>query len=206
MGKAYLFLENAFPEIPRYSIRKNQIEKELGRLAAACADAAAQVRTLRDRATAELGKDQADIFAAHLLMIEDEDFQASISNRLNERLENIEWVVYAAARQMADKILTSPDPAFRERAADVNDVSHRILGQLLSINKASLAELDSDIILVAHDLLPSQLLTMNRKHVKGIVLETGGLTSHTAILTRAFNIPTVMGWQGQRQKLPMALR
>ncbi|MCL2233554.1 MAG: phosphoenolpyruvate--protein phosphotransferase, partial [Treponema sp.] len=108
-------------------------------------------------------------------------------------LENIEWVVYDTARQMADKMLLSPDPAFRERAADINDISNRVLGRLLSINKASLDELDSDVILVAHDLLPSQVLTMNRKHIKGIAMDMGGLTSHTAILVRAFNIPSVLG-------------
>ena len=87
----------------------------------------------------------------------------------------------------------SPDPVFRERAADINDITNRVLGWLLSIKKVSLAELDSDVILVAHDLLPSEVLTMNRSHVKGIVMDMGGRTSHTSILARAFNIPAVLG-------------
>lgn len=193
MGKAFLYLEKTLPEILRYGIRETQIKKELKRFKTACEEAAADVRALHKRAAAEMGKDQADIFAAHLMMIEDVDFQDQISTKLRETRENIEWVVYDTARQMADKMLLSPDPAFRERATDINDVSNRILGRLLSINKASLAELDSDVILVAHDLLPSQVLTMDREHVKGIILEMGGLTSHTAILARAFNIPAMLG-------------
>ena len=193
MGKAFLYLEKTLPEILRYGIRETQIKKELKRFKTACEEAAADVRALHKRAAAEMGKDQADIFAAHLMMIEDVDFQDQISTKLRETRENIEWVVYDTARQMADKMLLSPDSAFRERAIDINDVSNRILGRLLSINKASLAELDSDVILVAHDLLPSQVLTMDREHVKGIILEMGGLTSHTAILARAFNIPAMLG-------------
>ena len=193
MGKAFLYLEKALPEISRYNIRKNQIEKELTRFITACEEAAADIRILYERAVQEMGKDQANIFSAHLMMIEDVDFQDNISSRLKETQENIEWVVYDTARQMADKMLSSPDPVFRERATDISDISNRILGRLLSINKTSLAELDGDVILVAHDLLPSQVLTMDRKHVKGIVLDMGGLTSHTAILARAFNIPAVLG-------------
>ncbi|MCL2373692.1 MAG: phosphoenolpyruvate--protein phosphotransferase [Treponema sp.] len=193
MGKAFLYLEKATPEISRHGIRENQIETELGRLKTACEEAAADVRALCERAAAEMGKAQADIFAAHLMMIEDEDFQDQIAAKLRESRENIEWAVYDTARQMADKMLMSPNPAFRERATDITDVANRILARLLSISKSSLAELDRDVILVAHDLLPSQVLTMNRRHVKGIVLETGGLTSHTAILARAFNIPAALG-------------
>ena len=192
-GKAFLYLENALPEISRYSIRKNQIEKELARFKAACEEAVTETRALHERAIQEMGKAQADIFAAHLMMLEDVDIHEQISARLKETLENIEWVVYDTSRQMADKMLLSPDPAFRERAADINDICNRLLGRLLSIKKASLDELDSDVILVAHDLLPSQVLTMNRKHIKGVVMDMGGLTSHTAILIRAFNIPSVLG-------------
>jgi len=193
MGKAFLYLEKALPEIPRYSIRTDQVEGELKRFKLACEEAAADMRALHERAAAEMGKEQADIFAAHLMMLEDADIQDQISGTLKETRENIEWVVYDTARHMADKMLSSPDPAFRERAADINDISSRVLGRLLSINKASLAELDTDVILVTHDLLPSQMLTMNRAHIKGIVLDMGGLTSHTAILARAFNIPAVLG-------------
>jgi len=193
MGNAFLYLEKNIPEISRYNIRKNQIEGELKRFKDACEEASAEIRALHERAKKEMGKEQAAIFAAHLMMLEDVEIFDQVSGRIRETQENIEWVVSDTVRQMAQKMLSSPDPVFRERAADIKDVSHRLLGRLLSIKRVSLAELDSDVILVAHDLLPSEVLTMNRMHVKGIVMDMGGRTSHTAILARAFNIPAVLG-------------
>ena len=192
-SKAFLYLEKDIPEISRYSIRKNQIEGQLRRLKKAMEDAAAEIRALHERAIREMSKEQAEIFAAHLMMIEDVDFQDQIITRLRETQENIEWVIYDTSRTLMQNMLSSPDPVFRERAVDINDISHRILSRLLSINRVSLAELDHDVILVVHDLLPSDVLTMNRDHVKGIVMDMGGNTSHTAILARAFNIPAALG-------------
>jgi len=193
IGKAFLYLEKDLPEISRYSIRKNQVEGELKRLKNACEEAAKEIKVLHERAILEMSKDQADIFTAHLMMLEDVEFMDQLSARIRETQENIEWVVYDTARQMMQKMLDSPDPVFRERAVDISDVSRRVLDRLLSIKKVSLAELDRDVVLVAHDLLPSEVLTMNREHVKGIVMDMGGATSHTAILARAFNIPAVLG-------------
>jgi len=193
IGKAFLHLDKDFPEISRYTISKNQIEPEIKRLKTATREAADEIRILHGRAIREMSKDHADIFAAHLMMLEDVDFQEQIITRLRETLENIEWIIYDTSRTLMQNMLSSPDPIFRERAVDINDVSHRVLSRLLSIKRVSLAELDRDIILVAHDLLPSEVLTMNREHVKGIVMDMGGNTSHTAILARAFSIPAVLG-------------
>jgi phosphotransferase system enzyme I (PtsI) len=193
IGKAFLYIEKDLPEISRYSIAKTQVEPELKRLKSACEEAANEVRSLQECAVLEMSKVHADIFSAHLMMIEDADFQDQISARIKETHENVEWVLYDTSRQMSQKMLSSPDPLFRERAVDINDVSRRILGRLLSIKRVSLADIDRDVILVAHDLLPSEVLTMNREHVKGIVMDMGGNTSHTAILARAFNIPAALG-------------
>jgi phosphoenolpyruvate-protein phosphotransferase (PTS system enzyme I) len=193
IGKAFLFMEKDIPEIPRRDIRKSQIEGELKRFKTATAEAAEEIRALHERAIREMSKEHADIFAAQLMMIEDVDFQDQIERRIKETQENIEWVVYDISRAITQKMLSSPDSAFRERASDIEDVSRRVLGRLLSIKRVSLAGLDSDVILTAHDLLPSEVLTMNREHVKGIVMDMGGETSHTAILARAFNIPAVLG-------------
>ena len=193
IGKAFLYLEKDLPEIPRYSIRKNQIEAELKRFKSASEEAAADIRVLQTRAVLETSKEHAGIFTAHLMMLEDVDFQEQISSRIKETQENIEWVVYDTLQQLMQKMLSSPDAVFRERAVDISDISRRLIGRLLSISRVSLADLDRDVIIVAHDLLPSEVLTMNRTHVKGIVMDMGGSTSHTAILARAFNIPAVLG-------------
>ena len=193
IGKAFLYVEKALPEISRHSIRKNQTEREVTRLKKAVEEAAEEVRALHDRAKREMSKSHADILTAHLMMLEDTEFLDQITARITETQENVEWVIYDTTKTLVQKMLSSQDPYFRERAVDINDVSRRILSRLLSIKKVSLADIDRDVILVAHELMPSETLAMNRKHVKGIVLDMGGPTSHTAILARAFNIPAVLG-------------
>ena len=193
IGKAFLYFGQEIPEISRQSIRKNQIEGEIKRLKIATKEAAHEVRLLHDRAVQEMSKENADIFAAHLMMLEDEDYNDQLSERVREKRENIEWVIYDNAQALIQMMQSSPDPTFRERATDIRDVTRRVLSHLLSIEKVSLSDLDRDVILVAHDLLPSETLTMNRNHVKGIVMDMGGSTSHVAILARSFNIPTVLG-------------
>jgi phosphotransferase system enzyme I (PtsI) len=193
IGGAFVHTEDDISEIPRYSIRKNQVEAQWKRLLAAFDKAAEEIRSLREQAEREVSKEQADIFGAHLLMLEDSDFQGQIRKRLEADLENVEWVVWDISREMTQKLLGSPDAYLRDRAVDIADISYRLLRHLLSIRIFSLSELDKDVILVVHDLMPSDVLTMNRERVKGIVMDMGGRTSHTAILARAFGIPAVLG-------------
>jgi phosphotransferase system enzyme I (PtsI) len=192
-GKALLFIDSGLPEIPRISIPPDQAGEEIGRLDKAIRDAGAELTLIHERATQEMSKEQADIFAAHLLMLDDPIFRDELLARFRKISVNMEWVVLDAVREMMQKMMASPDSLFRERAVDINDVSKRLLYQLLSIRRASLAELEEDVIVAAHDLLPSDILTMNRRRVKGIVMDAGSRTSHTAILARAFNIPAVVG-------------
>ncbi|GHU78857.1 phosphoenolpyruvate-protein phosphotransferase [Spirochaetia bacterium] len=192
-GEAFLHVESEFPEIVRYSLNENQIEAELKRLDKAITESLEDLRAVYERALREMSKDLSDIFAAHIMMLEDPDFIDQLRTGIQKTLQNAECVVSDIARGMMQKMMASPDPLFRERAVDINDISRRILTVLLGIKQISLSELDRDVIVVAHDLLPSEVLTMNKAHVKGFVMDGGGRTSHTAILARAFNIPAVLG-------------
>ncbi|MDR0669530.1 MAG: phosphoenolpyruvate--protein phosphotransferase [Treponema sp.] len=192
-GKAFLYLENNFPEILRADISPEQVPDEIRRLDNAIRQATAELTIIHERALQETSKEQADIFNAHLLMLNDPIFRDQLLDRFRENQVNIEWVVWDVAREMTQKMMSSPDPLFRERAVDINDVSKRVLHELLSIKPGSLAELQEDVIIVANDLLPSEILSMDRKRVRGIVMDSGSRTSHTAILARAFNIPAVVG-------------
>jgi phosphotransferase system enzyme I (PtsI) len=198
-GKALLYVENGFPEISRIAIPPEQASYEVARLEDAIRNAAAELAVIHERAVQEMSGEQADIFAAHLLMLDDPVFREQLLERFRETSLNMEWVVWDVAREIMQKMMASPDPLFQERAADINDVSKRLLYQLLAVKQLSLADLEEDVIVVAHDLLPSDVLTMNRNRVKGIVVDTGSRTSHTAILARAFEIPAVVGLvQGTR--------
>lgn len=193
VGKALLYVDNDLYEIPRYTIRKNQVESEWKRFLTANAEASEEVRALHNRMIQDARREEASILDAHLMMLEDTEFQDQIKERLYTSLENIEWVVWSIFSDMKEKLLASPDPYLRERATDVSDVSQRMLHKLLAIKRASLTDLKSDVILVSYDLLPSDILAMNKKRVKGIVTDAGSRTSHTAILARAFAIPAVLG-------------
>jgi phosphotransferase system enzyme I (PtsI) len=201
IGKHFLYQGNEFQDIPRYAIGKNQVDAECRRLLAAMEDAASDVRELHDKAVLEMSKEKAAIFEAHQMMLEDTEFQAQIKERLEADRENIEWIVWDISREIASKMLASPDPYFRERAVDVADVSHRLMHKLLGIKEFSLADLAEDLILVAHDLLPSEVLSMNKDRVKGIAMDMGSRTSHTAILAKSFGIPAVLGLSTITQEL-----
>jgi phosphotransferase system enzyme I (PtsI) len=192
IGKALLFPEDDYREIPRYTIDSTETTGELERFAAAVQDAAAELRSLKESA-ADINKEQGQIFEAHLMMLEDPDFHYQIKARLESKYENIEWIVFETARDLSQKLMQSDDAYLRERAADVSDVSRRIVNCLRGINRFSLANLEEDVILVAHNLLPSDVLGMDKKRVKALVMDMGSRVSHTAILVRSFGIPSVIG-------------
>jgi phosphotransferase system enzyme I (PtsI) len=163
-----------------------------------------EVTALRDKALIEAGEDQAAIFESHLLMLDDPDLHERIERSLKSSLVNVERIVIDIERDFADKLGKAEDASLRERVTDIQDVSRRILGHLLERHRPSLASLGEDVILVARDLMPSDMISMDRARVKGVVTESGGRTSHVAILARAFEIPAVLGLQGAMSKLRQA--
>jgi phosphotransferase system enzyme I (PtsI) len=193
IGKALVYVEDAFPEIPRHAIRKDELKSEWKRVLEAFDEAVRETQAVLERARREMPKEQADIVEAHLLMLEDEDFRDQIKARLESRLENIDWIVWDYSRELVQKMSVSSDSYLRERAADISDVSRRLMRFLLKIKKVTLAELTEEVILVVHDLLPSEVLSMRRDRVKAIVMDMGSRTSHTAILAQSFGIPAVLG-------------
>ena len=193
---AFLFLEEAEPAIPAYALESSEIPAEWARFLEAIAKARSEVTELRDRARAEAGDDQAAIFESHLLMLNDPDMMDRIERNLSASLRNIERVIIDIERDFTDKLSRAEDPSLRERAADIQDVSRRILGHLLLRERSSLAGLPGDVVVVARDLLPSDMISMDRERVKAVVTEVGGRTSHAAILARAFEIPAVLGVAG----------
>jgi phosphotransferase system enzyme I (PtsI) len=193
VGKAFLHVDDEAPAIPRYAVRDGDIAAEWARFTEAVRVASDEVRELRDRASREMGEEHAKIFEAHLLMLDDPELFDQIKDKLESLKRNIEWVVWDLTRDMAQKLAAAADPYLRERAIDIHDVSRRVLDHLLDLKKVSLAELPEDVILVTHNLLPSDALVMDKRRVKGIAMDMGGRTSHTAILARAFEIPAVLG-------------
>jgi len=188
IGKAFLYQEDL--DIPRYTIRPEQTTSEMKRFLAAAEEA---VKELHSLGKAARDKDQKAIFAAHRLMVEDPDFHYKVKTRLESKYENIEWVVFETVQELSRKLLQSPDEYLRERASDLTDVSRRIIKILLGLKRFTLADFKENIILAARNILPSEVLAMNREYVKALILDAGSRTSHTAIILRSFGIPGVLG-------------
>lgn len=201
IGSAYVFYDDEESSIPRYSVNKSEAEKEWERFIAALDKTKNDISLLRDRTVRESGKENGAIFDAHLLMLDDPDVHDAIEQSLKSSLLNIEWIVYQYEQSLVRRLEGLSDPHLKERSLDIHDVTRRIIDHLLFKERFSLADLDKDIILVCKNLLPSDMITMNRNHVLGIVMDAGGKTSHTAILARAFEIPAVLGLGGASRQI-----
>jgi phosphotransferase system enzyme I (PtsI) len=204
VARVYLFATEDSSSVPVRSIEPSELSSEWARFLDAVAKAKAEVATLRDKARIEAGEDQAAIFESHLLMLDDPDLHEKIERSLGQAMVNVERIVADVEREFADKLGRAEDPSLRDRVTDIQDVSRRILGHLLERQRPSLADLQEDVVLVARDLLPSDMISMSRARVKAVVTESGGRTSHVAILARAFEIPAVLGVAGAMARLRQA--
>jgi phosphoenolpyruvate-protein phosphotransferase (PTS system enzyme I) len=184
-GKAFLFLEDRFT-IPRYDITPVQIDAEYARFIDALGKASAEVRDL------VTGRD-GGLFEAQLLMFDDPDLKDKVRAALGQSLRNVESVVQQIVEQMTGKLAQSESQYLRERVVDFTDVGDRIQGHLLSRKRTRLSDISEPVILVTHNLMPSDTLGLDRALVLGIAADAGGKTSHTAILARALEIPAALG-------------
>lgn len=192
-GPAFLFFDEEEIPTPNFALSEDDLDGEWARLLVAVEKAKTEVNALRDRALNMAGEEQAAIFDAHLLMLSDPDLFERVERRLHASLRNIERVLLDVEAEFVDRLSGVEDPNLQARVADIQDVSRRILGHLLHAERITLARLDRDVIVLARDLLPSDMMNMDRDHVLAVVTEAGGKTSHVAILARAFEVPAVLG-------------
>ena len=174
-------------------IHADQIDTELARLHTALDASYHELQQLQARVQSELGSDSADIFSAHLLFLQDRQFIDRVEATIrNDRL-NLDSALQVTIDELAG-ILTAADNAYlRERAADVRDLQRRLQRHLAQPGAEQLDRLAPGSILVARELLPSDLLEFDRERLVGIITEVGGETGHAAILARAVGIPAITG-------------
>ncbi len=193
LAPVFIFYDDYNASIPSYAISDEDVASEFERFTEAVLQAKEEVGALRAKAFNEAGEEQAAIFDAHLMMLDDPEVAESVRKNLGLSLLNAEQVIFSIEQEMIDQLSSSQDPYIQERVSDVHDVVRRILGHLLHRERLSLADIDRDVVVVARDLLPSDMVGMARSRIKGIATEAGGRTSHAAILARAFKIPAVLG-------------
>lgn len=177
------------------SVKRNHItdaESEKARLAAAKELAVGQLQEIYDKALKEVGETNAQIFEIHMMMIEDEDYNESINNIIETQMVNAEYAVAVTSDNFSSMFSSMEDAYMKERAADVRDISNRIIRNLDS-GKSAETSGDDKVIICADDLAPSETVLLDKDKVLAFVTAYGSSNSHTAILARNMNIPAIIG-------------
>ena len=190
-GRAVLYPSAPSTVILSVPAIADNADRELRRLEGALDLARLDLERVRLRVQADVGADEAEIFAAHEMLLADPSFLEGIRDRLFRDHMNAERAVQAEVEEVSERLSANDDSYFRDRSADVRDVGRRLLSQLSRRESDSIAPLPPGTVLVAVELLPSDTLDLDRSHVAALVTEVGGETSHVAILARALGIPAV---------------
>ena len=190
IGPAILFGEERF-DIPKYTV--SDVDKEQDRFASALDVTREYLHQLHDTTLEKLGAGHADIFKAHLLLLDDVTLLEQVRTRIQEEALNAEHVLDELSKHYANVFGAIDDDRFQARAADLLDVLDRVQRNLLDAERTRTRDLGTPGILLAHDFSPSDTVIMDRSEVLGMALDSGSPTSHTAILARALEIPAVMG-------------
>lgn len=169
------------------------VEEEKKRFSEAIQKSKAELSKIRDKAMKEFGEEKAAIFDAHLLVLEDPELVEGTVKKVEAEETNVEYAFKEIVNQFVAIFESMDNEYMRERAADIKDVSSRVLRNLLGIKVIDLSVLDEEAILVSNDLTPSETATMDKEKVLGFLTNVGGRTSHTAIMARSLEIPAVVG-------------
>ncbi|MBN8199370.1 phosphoenolpyruvate--protein phosphotransferase [Bacillus sp. NTK034] len=190
IAKAYRLVE---PDLSFDRKTVENAEQEVERFQSALAESKGELEVIRDNAHKELGADKAAIFDAHLLVLSDPELISPIEDKIKTDKVNAE----SALKETADMFITMfeqmDNEYMKERAADIRDVTKRVLSHLLGVQIANPSMIAEEVIIIAEDLTPSDTAQLNRQFVKGFTTDIGGRTSHSAIMARSMEIPAVVG-------------
>lgn len=189
IGKISVFQKEQ-AQVKRVSIQ--DVEEEKKRYQDAVSVAMGQLQELYDKALKEVGEANAAIFEVHQMMMEDDDYQESVENIIETQSVNAEYAVATTGDNFAQMFAAMDDEYMQGRAADVKDISERIINVLSGGKDGSLAA-DEPVIVVADDLAPSETVQMDKDKVLSFVTVHGSVNSHTAILARTMSIPALIG-------------
>lgn len=189
IGKISVFKKNDV-SVARTHIDDTEAEK--ARVEAAKSAAAEQLSAIYEKALKEIGETNAQIFEIHMMMLEDEDYNESIRNIIDTQHVNAEFAVAVTADNFAEMFSSMDDSYMQARAADVKDISNRIIANLTG-TASGIADTDDKMIICADDLAPSETVSLDKDKVLAFVTAHGSSNSHTAILARNMNIPAVIG-------------
>lgn len=198
IAKAYKLVE------PDFSFEKTTIDapaEEIARFQSALQTAKSELEKIRDHAGTALGTDKAAIFDAHLLVLSDPELISPIEDKIKTENVNAEHALKETADMFIGMFESMDNEYMKERAADIRDVTKRVLAHLLGIQIPNPSMIAEEVVIVAEDLTPSDTAQLNRQFVKGFTTNIGGRTSHSAIMARSMEIPAVVGTKAATEEI-----
>ena len=200
IGPAYVLGKEEFVVV-REAIDWAQIPTQIQLFEEALIQTRREIIELQKRISSDMGQEEAQIFDAHLLVLEDRMLIEEVISRLKKEQFNVAYIFSEVLKKYIGVFLKIEDEYLKERAADINDVGKRILRNLLGKEKKGLGDVGARAIVVAHDISPSDTAAMHTKNVAAFVTDIGGKTSHTAIMAKSLEIPAVVGLEGITSKV-----
>ncbi len=197
---------SALPDVPHRVVARSQVEREVRRLRAAVRDVQRHVGELKERAALRAGPDEARIFDAQMLMLEDADFLGAIEDLIRENHLTAEKAFEFKALEQRDAWMSVGSARLKDRIADLNGVMIRVVRHLMHLEDEDLEGLTQPSIVVAREVFPGLTVQLDRSQVIAIASEEGTRTSHAAILAHSMGMPAVMGIQGALGRIETGTR
>ncbi|WP_214548147.1 phosphoenolpyruvate--protein phosphotransferase [Staphylococcus pseudintermedius] len=190
IAKAYLLVE---PDLSFSNEKTDQPEAEVQKFNEALNNSKIELTKIRNHAEEQLGADKAAIFDAHLLVLDDPELIQPIEEKIKNESASAPQALTEVTQNFITIFESMDNEYMKERAADIRDVAKRVLAHILGVELPNPSIIDESVIIVAHDLTPSDTAQLNKQYVQGFVTNIGGRTSHSAIMSRSLEIPAVVG-------------
>ncbi|HHR6621496.1 phosphoenolpyruvate--protein phosphotransferase [Staphylococcus aureus] len=199
IAKAYLLVE------PDLTFDKNEkvtdVEGEVAKFNSAIEASKVELTKIRNNAEVQLGADKAAIFDAHLLVLDDPELIQPIQDKIKNENANAATALTGVTTQFVTIFESMDNEYMKERAADIRDVSKRVLSHILGVELPNPSMIDESVVIVGNDLTPSDTAQLNKEFVQGFATNIGGRTSHSAIMSRSLEIPAIVGTKSITQEV-----
>ncbi|MBN3039831.1 MAG: phosphoenolpyruvate--protein phosphotransferase [Candidatus Omnitrophica bacterium] len=192
IGKALVIRKDEL-RVPKRKVSHVEISREIYRLEEALIETRREISNLQKKIATEIGFDHGRIFEAHYLVLEDRVLIEDVITQIKNKRVNVEYAFSQSIEKYVSTLLKLNDEYLKERVIDIEDIARRVLRKMLKEATTSLSDLKEKVIIVAHDLAPSQTASLPKDKILGFITDIGGRTSHTAIIARSLRIPAVVG-------------
>lgn len=205
IGKVFVY-HRFLPSYKEKILNNSEVQSEIQRFEQAIKQTENELNLLKNEIRREMGADLAELISFQITLLYDQDIYKETINFIETRKRNCEFAYSEVLKKYIVPLNEAKTPLFRERLADITDVSSRVLSNILGVELPSIYEVAPGSIIVAYDLLPSEAALLDRNRVAGVAIEGGGKTSHTAIMTKAKEIPAVVGIGNLLKKIQNSTR